>query len=194
MKYYKIVGIVLSGGNSTRFGEPKAFYQINGKYLIQYSIEAMKRLVERIVVVTQPNFIDILQGNTTYDVIVDAEEFEGDGPLAGIYSAMKKVHAEKYLVLPCDTPFINEQTLKELLIIANSNPSKDAIVPIVEGRKQPLIAIYQRRCLPKMEKNLRENKRKMGMLLSEVNTLFVKEDPFDKLSFRNINFKEDLTE
>lgn len=194
MKSHHVVGILLAGGASRRFGEPKALYELDGKPFFQYSLDALQESAEDIVIVSQPDLIRQIQCQTTYDVILDEEQFRGDGPLAGIYSAMKHIHSEWYLVLPCDTPYIHAAIVNQLRSYTERHPDKDAIVPHVAGKKQPLIAMYNRRCLPAIEKNLKENCLKMGMLLQAVETMFIEENEWnDHEAFRNINEKDDLS-
>ncbi|MEB1807455.1 MAG: molybdenum cofactor guanylyltransferase [Bacillaceae bacterium] len=194
MKTHHILGVLLAGGASRRFGEPKALYELDGKPFIQYSLDALHENTEDIVIVSQPDLIHQIQQQSTYDVILDEEQFRGDGPLAGIYSAMKHVHSEWYMVLPCDTPYIHSEVLYQLRSYTERYSNIDAIVPKVAGRKQPLIAMYNRRCLPIIEKNLKENCLKIGMLFQAVETMFIEEHEWNHPeAFRNINEKDDLS-
>ncbi|WP_209125247.1 molybdenum cofactor guanylyltransferase [Alkalihalobacillus sp. BA299] len=193
MNSYHAVGVLLAGGASRRFGEPKALYKLNGKPFYQYSIEALKNTVEDIIIITQTQLIEPLRKQTPYEVLLDDEKYRGLGPLAGIYTAMKRVHSEWYILLPCDTPFIKEDVIKQLLSFIEKYPNKDAVIPIINGKNQPLIAGYHRRSLPTIEKHLSNNELKMGMLFEAVNTLFLDESQFDNLeAFHNINTKADM--
>ncbi|WP_078428339.1 molybdenum cofactor guanylyltransferase [Alkalihalobacterium alkalinitrilicum] len=193
MNSYQIVGIVLAGGASRRFGEPKALYHIDGRPFFQYSIEALKNTVENITIVSQPELLESIKQQTTYEVIFDVEKFRGFGPLAGIYTCMKKVQSEWYVTLPCDTPFITEEIIIRLLSYTKKYPEQDAFIPKIAGKNQPLIAVYHRRCLPTVEKHLKEHQLKMGALFKVINTKFLDENEFNNFeAFRNINTKKDI--
>ncbi|WP_216831303.1 molybdenum cofactor guanylyltransferase [Alkalihalobacterium elongatum] len=195
MNAHHIVGVLLAGGESRRFGEPKAFYQLDGQPFFQYSLDALKKNADDIIIVSQPQLIKQMQDHTSYRVVLDEEKFRGFGPLAGIYTAMKLVHAEWYVILPCDTPYITEHVIKRLVSYTKIHPKKDAFIPKVAGRNQPLIAVYNRRCLSTIEKNLKENQLKMGMLFQAVETVFIEEESFNNHeAFRNINTKEDMNQ
>src|SRR5690625_1015821 len=104
----KMIGIVLAGGQSRRFGSPKAFAKKDGKEFYQYSIDAIKQLVNSVVISTN----DQLEKNfsiTGYEMITDIEKFKEKGPLAGIYTVMNTFSAEWYMVIPVDVPFMNER-------------------------------------------------------------------------------------
>ena len=51
----KTIGIVLAGGQSKRFGEPKALALRRGKPFLFYSVEALRPIVDQVVVVAQPH-------------------------------------------------------------------------------------------------------------------------------------------
>lgn len=187
------VGILLAGGKSQRFGEPKAFYKLNGKYFYESSIDASQEYVSNSIVVSHPALYKTFQSQLHLDVILDDYKYQGLGPLAGIYSALNYVQADQYLVLPCDIPYMGKSVIKVLIEQAELHKNKDAIVPIVDGRKQPLIAVYRHRCLPIIKNLLDQNQLKMGILLQSVDTLYVEENMFTDLTlFQNINRKEDL--
>lgn len=54
----KISAVILAGGSSTRFGAsiPKPFMSLNGKAVIQYSIDVFEPLVDEIVIVTNGQY------------------------------------------------------------------------------------------------------------------------------------------
>lgn len=183
----KMIGIVLAGGQSKRFGQPKAFAKRNGKEFILYSIEALQCITKDVVVVIHPE-IDTkwLQRNQlTY--IQDLELYQGKGPLAGIYSVMSQFKSEWYIVLPCDTPFINSHLLKKLQLYRNDGC--EAIVPSVHGNIQPLIAMYHHRVKEKIRWHLEQNKLSMKHFLPSIHTRYVEINDDD--AFININTKDE---
>ncbi|RKQ37243.1 molybdenum cofactor guanylyltransferase [Oceanobacillus halophilus] len=136
-----IMGIVLAGGYSRRFGTPKAFVKRNGKYFYQISIDALTRLTNKIVVITNPDLEKLFQmENGNFAIINDRKQYEGKGPLAGIFTAMDAVDSEWYAVTPVDVPFIDDQVFQKLL--KHLDGEAHAIIPVVSGKIQPLIAIY----------------------------------------------------
>lgn len=106
----KHVNVLLAGGASRRFGEPKAFVKWKGRMFYECAKEA---LGEQTVIISRPEFIDRFQENGENEVYQDAEPFQGMGPLAGIYTAFKKTDGDLYTVLSCDTPLIQRRTMLE---------------------------------------------------------------------------------
>jgi len=47
----KIAGAVLAGGRSVRFGSDKRFIELDGKTLLEISLEKIKRFKNKVVVV-----------------------------------------------------------------------------------------------------------------------------------------------
>lgn len=137
-----ISGIILAGGRSRRFGSPKAFAEKDGIPFYQYSVEALSPFTNKIVVVTNKELLprfNRLESNK-FEVIIDSNEVEGEGPLAGIYSVMKRGDSAWYMVLPVDVPFVQEKVFKQLM--GNLDDYFDAIIPIVQNKNQPLFGLY----------------------------------------------------
>ncbi|ASA95572.1 molybdopterin-guanine dinucleotide biosynthesis protein A [Anoxybacillus flavithermus TNO-09.006] len=183
----EIVGIVLAGGQSRRFGEPKAFAKRDGKEFILYSVEALQHVVEEIVVVTRPEFMEHLPVMEHVSFIEDLKKYKGKGPLAGLFSAMSQCEAKWYIVLPCDTPFMNARMIKALQ--SHQNERWEAIVPRVNGQIQPLIAMYHDRVKGKIQSMLEKNELSMHRFLSVCHVNYV--DLMDERAFVNINTKEE---
>ncbi|WP_158232472.1 molybdenum cofactor guanylyltransferase [Sporosarcina sp. P13] len=149
------VGILLAGGQSRRFGEPKAFAEYEGRPFYRYSVEALRPFCEDIVVVTRPEFVD--QFPSDLRVTTDSDMFAGMGPLAGILSAMELVDAERYLVLPCDMPFITRDVMANLL----ARHQADVTGVTVEGKLHPLVSIWQATVKPTIRQALLDSNRRV---------------------------------
>ncbi|NOU58981.1 molybdenum cofactor guanylyltransferase [Marinifilum caeruleilacunae] len=152
-----IAGIVLSGGKSSRMGTEKGLVDWNGKALIEYSIGCFKELC---------NIIVISSNNHSYDdfgLQIIADEIKDCGPIGGIYSCMKAIQADYYLVISCDVPKVPSQLFADLL---KNIHDADVIYARDEfGKKQPLVAIYKSSCRDIIERELRKGNYKMMKLL-----------------------------
>jgi molybdenum cofactor guanylyltransferase len=188
LKREEIIGVILAGGQSRRFGQPKAFAKRRGVPFYQYSIEALKPFTSKLVVVTNENVQNQFYADNSLTLIQDDLIFKGKGPLAGIYSAMKEFQAEWYIVLPIDVPFINNHVIKQL--IASMDNGVEAVVPVMEGRKQPLIAAYHYSIQNKIQDILQQEDLSLHSLLQRINCLYVS-DIGNSQSFININRPED---
>ena len=186
----KIAGIVLAGGRSSRFGEPKALAMWQGKPFIEHSVEALQEVVTDIVVISHSDITNELSHILNVPVIEDIELYKGKGPLAGLVTGMEYASADWYIVAPCDTPNISKEWAMGLS--AQADEAYEAIIPIVEGRKQPLLALYQSSVKGKIERLLKEEKRSMQGLLSQCNVQYVTVEEADV--FVNVNTKEEYNE
>ncbi|MEK5443768.1 molybdenum cofactor guanylyltransferase [Fredinandcohnia sp. FSL W7-1320] len=190
MKIPTFIGVLLAGGESRRFGSPKAFAQFQNKYFYEYAVDALKDNVDQLYIVSHPVLEEQFRNEASISIIQDLPEFQGNGPLAGIFTVMQKTNSDWYVILPCDTPFVTDNLVKQLITFTNDQ-SIDAIVPIINDRQQPLIAVYHARVAKKIEQLLKDKKLKMTQLLGTCNVKFVTDQDLQLqgMEFENINNK-----
>ncbi|MGG0776980.1 MULTISPECIES: molybdenum cofactor guanylyltransferase [Bacillus] len=185
----KHINVLLAGGASRRFGEPKAFVKWKGRMFYEWAKQA---LGEHTVIISRPEFIDRFQENGENEVYQDADPFQGMGPLAGIYTAFKKTDGDLYTVLSCDTPLIQRRTMLKLQCLMT--PGIDAVVPISDGREQPLIAIYHKRIMPILYDQLSEKRLRISDLLGQISVCYVQAEEIgaNPAEFVNVNTRDDF--
>lgn len=104
-----ILGAVLAGGRSRRFGTDKSEAMLGGQRLIEHAINSLKPHVAAVVVCgkTMPGFVKI------------ADRPRPDlGPLGGLNGALHHAAAKGYdgvLTLGCDMPILPDEVAGELV-------------------------------------------------------------------------------
>lgn len=181
------VGIVLAGGQSRRFGSPKAFAKTGGKYFYQYAMAALEPVAEQTVVVTNPSLYEMFASRGV-KCVNDLSEFRQKGPLAGLYTGMQYVKSDWYIVVPTDLPCLTSSILCMLKAYAVS--TCEAVVPIINGKPEPLVGLYHAGTMPIINKRLREEKLSMKGLLEALHVCYV--DMLALTAFWNINYKHEL--
>jgi molybdopterin-guanine dinucleotide biosynthesis protein A len=116
-----ILGVVLAGGNSSRFGSDKALAELRGRTLIARAVDTLSGWCEHVVVVGRA----MAPAPTLPDW-----PHEGLGPLGGIAAALHHAHDEGYeAVLSCG---VDSQDLPEnLLEVLGQAPAYLAAQPVV---------------------------------------------------------------
>ncbi|WP_077303125.1 molybdenum cofactor guanylyltransferase [Virgibacillus pantothenticus] len=181
---HKTTGAVIAGGASRRFGSPKAFAKKDGKPFYQISVDVLRPFVKKVCMVTSPELASFFQHDDIgLQVIEDVARYQGHGPLAGIYTAMEACNTEWLITLPVDVPFMKPKILEILLHHASSNV--EAVIPIVAGKMQPLIALFDCSVKERIKNQLDQGERRMDQLLEKINTHYVELD--DVEAFLNIN-------
>src|SRR5437879_475806 len=133
--------LILAGGQSIRFGTPKALVDVAGKPMVARVADAVASLVGEIVVsVAEARDADFLRP------ILPRAKFAVDrrrsvGPIEGMTRGFQVARGERVLVAPCDAPLLRPD-LYRLLI--KSLGAHDAAVPQV-GVFDPIRAVYRRR-------------------------------------------------
>ena len=114
MDHNNILGAVLAGGKSRRFGEDKSQVKLGDKLLIDYILSEIIDEFNEVLVVSN-NLIDFKQS----EKISLIKDFKKDlGPLGGVLTAMKwvKDNNKDYQwisTFPVDTPFFKNEILKD---------------------------------------------------------------------------------
>ena len=192
MDHNNILGAVLAGGKSQRFGEDKSQVKLNGKFLIDYILSEIINEFNEILIVSN-NQIKF----KNYENISLINDFKKDqGPLGGVLSAMKwaKEKNNKYewiSTFPVDTPFFKKEILQKFLSEINSEESKLFFIKSNNTRHN-IFGIWSIDLMKKLEDDLNAGQRKVEVWANSVgvkviNMEFINNDPFF-----NINTKEDL--
>ena len=138
-------GLVLAGGRSRRMQNDKAAIDIGGQTALGSAFELVQRH-------TTCSFVSIRADQTGDPLrkqlpqIVDSGQ--GDGPLAGIVSALQHQADVAWLVVACDLPLLDDDTLDRLLNGRNPSALATAFVSAHDGLPEPLCAIYEPASLP----------------------------------------------
>ncbi len=184
----RLGGIILAGGESRRFGSPKALARLEDRHFFEYAIQAIEQLTKDIVIISHNSILSEINRVTTFPVIEDLPQYKGKGPLAGIATGMKYLKSDWYIVLPCDTPNITNLVIMSL--VKQINTDTDAIISVVKGRIQPLIGVYHSKVVSDVIEILESDQYKMMKLLDELRVTYV---PFeDEQPFQNINDLEEF--
>jgi molybdopterin-guanine dinucleotide biosynthesis protein A len=112
-----ILGLVLAGGRSRRFGADKALAELGGQSLLEASVEVLAAGCAS-VAVNAPEGGEIAEAarRLGLDVLPDPSDAP-DGPLSGVLAGLRwaKAHgADRLATAPCDTPFLPADLVQRL--------------------------------------------------------------------------------
>ena len=182
-----IAGVVLAGGQSSRYGEPKMFAMYNGQPLYMQSVQALSvQAISKRIIVTNAILRPQFQLDEV-DYVIEVRPHEG--PLVALQKVMQHYpQVEWFFVLACDMPLMDNEFVETLL--AALDPAVEVIMPIQNDQIQPLASLYHRRLLPTIDEAVAAQKRSMKAIISEANVKFV---PFKQelQYFLNINRQQD---
>src|SRR5690625_5268042 len=104
-------GLVLAGGKSKRMGTDKGSMQWHGKEQRYYMADMLEPFCgERFISCSAEQVTDL---DPAYKTLPDT--FLNLGPYGGILSALRSQRDKAWLVLACDLPLMNEETLRFLI-------------------------------------------------------------------------------
>lgn len=170
--------IILSGGKNTRMnGKTKAFLNIDGYRFIDNILLASSDYKEKII-----SCNDISKYLEFKDVKLVVDKFKEIGPIGGIYSALKETTLDEALIVAGDMPFLNKEILN---FLGNYKFNEDVLVPVANGKVQPLCSIYKKRVLETILKMIEEKDYKLKNLLNRLNVKYI--DIENGENFSNIN-------
>ena len=135
-----VFGLVLAGGKSKRMGSDKASLIREGETQLDLAVRLLTNHVEQVFVSTsEEQSADPVRQR--FDKIVD--RYEDLGPVAGILSAMDAQPDVSWLVLACDLPNIDDETIGYLLKNASPDSPVTAFRSVNDDLPEPLCAIYR---------------------------------------------------
>jgi molybdopterin-guanine dinucleotide biosynthesis protein A len=191
--------VILAGGLSTRFsGEDKGMFLLNGKPMLNHVVDAVKGLVDEIVIVTNSQ-----ERADAYGKIVAAptkfalDIAQAKGPLIGALTGFEAASGDYVLLLPFDSPLLNREVVELMLDLC---VGKSAVVPRYTDQEiEPLHAVYNRaQALEAAKEMAAEGKYDMHTLVEKLrgvrylSTLVIEQLDPDLKTFVNVNSPVDL--
>jgi len=135
-----IYGLVLAGGASRRMQTDKAALAYAGQTQLQRAFALLEKICTHAFVSVRKDQIHDAT-RASFPQIIDVQQ--DLGPLAGI-SAAQSAHPDvAWLILACDLPFINEDTLRYLLQHRDPSRIATAFRGTHDQLPEPLCAIWE---------------------------------------------------
>ena len=192
MNENNILGVILAGGKSKRFGQDKSEVKLGDKTLLEHTLHKIKSKFSKIIIVSNSK---ILKDYTIIRDCIDGQL----GPLVAVLSAMKWIKKNNFsynwvATFPCDTPFFNISIIDEFIKVSKLNNSLLYFVKSTEKRHN-IFGLWSLQLIEILEKDIIVNNyRKVEKWANKVGvkTINVSYDNLDP--FFNINTKEDLIE
>lgn len=185
-----VVGLVLAGGRSVRFGGEKAVAKLEGRTLLEWAAERLRTVCADVAISvrkgTEAEAFALARGMPTlYDEAGDAL-----GPLAGVKAGLvwaEEQGARTLAVSPCDVPLLPDDLYVRLLESAGGGA---AMAETSEGR-QPLCALWPVEALAEVREALAGGAHPPTWQMLE--RLGARKVLFDRPeAFANINTRDDL--
>ncbi len=155
----EITAVILAGGQASRMdGEDKGLIVFRELPLIAHVVNVVESKVSQILISANRNFDEYANFGK-----VISDDLEGyQGPLAGISKALKVSSTPYLLVLPCDSPLIDEALIDSL--IEKMEISKADICVAHDGSiMHATFALMQTKLEKSLEGFLEEGGRKMAL-------------------------------
>jgi molybdopterin-guanine dinucleotide biosynthesis protein A len=183
-----ISAIILAGGRAKRMnGADKGLVLLRNKPLIRHVIERLKSQVDEIFINANREITQYQKFN--FPVLQD-ENDEFIGPLAGFSLGLQYARHEYLLTVPCDSPLL-PLDLAQRLMAALLEHQADIAVASSDGSAHPVFCLCKKSVLPSLRDYLSSGERKVSTWQKSQN--YIEVDFGDCAdAFVNLNTFEDL--
>ncbi len=179
--------IILSGGKSSRMGQDKALLPFWGKPIIKHVLKNLLKLTNKVIISANSHDYAFIKQPQVPDI------YKEQGPLAGIHASLKATKTGFAFIATCDVPLVSPELY--LYLLENHVEGLDAVVAVHKGQVHPLIGIYSKANIEKIERALEQGKRSVIHYLKDQNVRYVEIDsslPFySEHLFLNLNSPEE---
>jgi len=181
-----VIAAVLAGGAASRMSGEKAEALLAGRRLAEYPTAALTRAGLKPFLVTKADRPLSISGVETV-----IEPREPRHPLLGIATALRAAGGAAVLVVACDLPMLPAEMLAWL-----ADKRGAAVIPQVDGRLQPLAALYRPECLAVIEAGINSGRSVTSTVL-DLGPVVIEEPELARFgdpetSFHNVNTRADL--
>ena len=195
MSENNILGVVLAGGKSKRFGDDKTAAKLGEKTLLDHTVEKIEKKFDEILIIS--NNETTISNNK--NVFFTKDLIEGHlGPLIGVLSAMEwvKMNKKNYnwiATFPCDTPFFNENLIGKIKNCPTTSTKKLFFLKS-RSRRHNIFGLWSLEIKDILFKDIKKGYRKVEEWANKIGPEIIEINDEKDYNFLNINTKEDLQE
>ncbi|MBS0418794.1 MAG: molybdenum cofactor guanylyltransferase [Proteobacteria bacterium] len=161
-----VVGVVIAGGRSVRFGGEKSVAVLAGKPLLMWAVGRLQRSCRVVAVNTRAGTeAEALAQSAGLPVLHD-EPGDALGPLAGVKVGLIWAEAQgvqSLAVSPCDAPMLPHDLYPKLIAAAGAG----AAIAQSEERLQPLCSVWPVSALPLLREELADGRHPATWMMLE---------------------------
>jgi molybdopterin-guanine dinucleotide biosynthesis protein A len=183
--YPDVTGVLLAGGRSQRMGRDKALLEIDGEPLYCRIIAVMQELFDRILIAGDRPDLECPEIKSYPDT------YPGSS-LAGVHNGLTAAQSDWIFIVPCDMPFPDRRIFEQLL---QHRDNVNAVVPVNNGKFEPVFALYHKSCLPHIVEMLDQKNFRIQDLFTRISAFCIDTTEFPKgwqRSMANVNTPADL--
>jgi molybdopterin-guanine dinucleotide biosynthesis protein A len=191
-----VLGAIIAGGRSARYGSPKAIASVGGTRIIDRVHAALATITPDIIMIANAPVIA-----QAIDIPTRADALPSLGAIAGVHAALvwaSELGRDGIVAVACDMPFLSVDLLRELMRVASGADGPDIAVPESDGPRgfEPLCAFYRTTCIGPIEAAAARDDHRMIGFHDDVRVARV---PIDRVRacgspevlFMNVNTPED---
>ncbi len=186
-----LLGVVLAGGESRRFGSPKALATLHARPLWRVAVERLGAVCDRVEVSANDARV---AGAVRSTAGVFPDCMANAGPLGGLHAAgvrAAELGSEGVMVLAVDTPWVPKKALVRLAEQWRLHGRACAAEAGPPWGFEPLTAVYPVSSLGTLEYALRRGQRKAGAFAESLSPVVV-DTGVAAARFRSVNRPGDL--
>lgn len=180
-------GLVLAGGKSLRMGNPKDKINWHGKEQRYYAADLLAPFCENVFISCRQDQLEHF--DTDYNALTDT--FLNMGPFGGILSALRAQRDKAWLVVACDLPLLDKNSLEFLIRSRDAEKAATTYESPFDGLPEPLITIWEPKSYPLLLNFLGLGNTCPRKVLMNSDTLILKPNNPDALM--NVNTPEEMT-
>ena len=191
----RVTGALMVGGHGKRMGMDKAWLRFRGSLLLPRLVRRLLAECEGGVLVVRRAGQDLPELPKTERVRVVDDLLPDKGPLGGLYTALVHAHTPWIFAAACDMPLLDLDVISWQLQFPA--PGADALVPVYDGKDQPMHGLYGSGVLGPLKSALVEDRLRVGEWLDSIRLRRLAEANWRRVhvtgqSFVNVNSPEDM--
>ena len=136
----KIHGLILTGGYSKRMGQDKALISDGNQTALEKIYNLLRHSLEEVFVSVRADQ-KVEEKRSEFNLIIDQNQYSG--PMAGILSAFNSYPNIAWLIVACDMPHLDKETIDQLIQNRNKEKVATLFISPKDGLPEPLCSIYE---------------------------------------------------
>ncbi len=186
-------GLILAGGASRRFGEPKPFASFRGRPLVRWVASVLEPLCDEILISIATRADEAAFRRAVPNARLVRDVHGNRGPIEGILRGFLEGRGPTMLVAPCDAPLLHPGLYGALARLLGDH---EAAVPR-PGSMDPVRAVYRRDAVLRALHRTGPGIQSPSALVDRLDAVFLEGQPLCRAdptlaSFVDVNRRADL--